>query len=225
MTFYLTDDPKPGPANPAPAPNAGTMEVLGAAWDAEGIESDAWQRSDRVRREVVGEIEARIGGFEADTPVQAPPDVADLGLEPQYQSYAQNDAARRPYLERQVLARAGRFAAQRPADYGGLPLDEAQLEAEVNRRLRAEWEEDQAVLQTGGFGAGLAEFGARRRAPARTSSAWPSCWPEAPPRASAGGAQRSSSAWRPASGPPARPSSCRASMRWPTASAFPNPTR
>lgn len=161
MTFYLADDPKPGPANPAPAPNAGTMEVLGAAWDAEGIESDAWQRSDRVRRAVVGEIEARIGGFEADTPVEAPRDVTDLGLEPQFQSYAQNDMARRPFIERQILTRAGRFAAQRPADYGGLPLDEAQLEAEVNRRLRAEWEEDQAVLQAGGFGAGLAEFGAR----------------------------------------------------------------
>lgn len=161
MTFYLADDPKPGPANPAPAPNAGTMEVLGAAWDAESIESDAWQRSDRVRREVVGEIEARIGSFEADTPVEAAPDVTEFGLEPQYQSYAENDTARRPFVERQVLARAGRFAAQRPADYGGLPLDEAQLEAEVNRRLRAEWEEDQAVLQAGGFGSGLAEFGAR----------------------------------------------------------------
>ncbi len=161
MTFYLPDDPEPGPANPAPAPNAGTMEVMGAAWEAESIESDAWQRADRTRREIIAEIEGRIGGFEADTPVEPSPDVGDFGLEPQYQRYVESDAARRPFVDRQILARAGRFAARNPADYGGLPLDERQLEAEVNRRLREDWEEAQAVLQAGGWGSGAAEFTAR----------------------------------------------------------------
>lgn len=158
MTFYLPDDPEPGPANPAPAPNSSAIDVLGAAWDATGAQENSWGRNDRIRREIFAEIEARIGSFEAEMPVEPSLDVTEIGLEPHYQGYAETDYARRPYVERQVLARAGRFAAQRPADYGGLPLDEQQLEAELNRRLEAEWREDQAVMQAGGWGSGAAEF-------------------------------------------------------------------
>jgi hypothetical protein len=156
MTFYLPSDPPTRAPNPAPREDAGTMEVLGAAWTAESIETDAWGRERQVRQSILQEIEDRIGGFEADT-MPAP----DAGFTPFTDAAAPEQVTeeivappspwgRSEREERALLARASRFAARNPADYGGLPLDPDQLQEEVNRRQKAELDDAYSVLQVGG---------------------------------------------------------------------------
>lgn len=158
MTFYLSEDAKPGDPNPAPAPNANFGDVLGAAWDATDLQEDGWLQVARVRREIFDEIDAAIGDFEADTPVDSPLDTLKEGVPAPYRGYFETDEARRPYVERQKLARAGRFAARNPAGYGGLPLTEEQLTAEIDRRMADALREEQAVMAAGGFGSGVATW-------------------------------------------------------------------
>lgn len=158
MTFYLSENAKPGDPNPAPAPNANFGDVLGAAWDATDLQEDGWLQVARVRREIFDEIDAAIGDFEADTPVDSPLDTLKEGVPAPYRGYFETDEARRPYVERQKLARAGRFAARNPAGYGGLPLTEDQLTAEIDRRMADALREEQAVMAAGGFGSGVATW-------------------------------------------------------------------
>lgn len=144
MTFFLPETPAARPARPAPAEFSSFGDVVEAAATAEAIETDWWWNRDRTRVGIVNEIEDRIGrpapGVESmGETLDAPPRMSDTQI-------------------REVLRRAGLFAAQRPGDYGDLPLDLDQLDAEATRRRKAELEEAQAALAMGGRGAGLAEF-------------------------------------------------------------------
>lgn len=149
MTFYLSDEPKPREAHPAPTDNAGTLEVLGAAWDAQFIEQGSWLRVDRKRMEIEAELRERIG-----MPEETPP--SEGFADPRNPTFGVRGVGLRTLLDE-----ASRIAATDPARLGGLPLDEAAFEAEVNRRLKADYEEAQAVLSMGGRGAGVTEFAGR----------------------------------------------------------------
>ena len=144
MTFFLPATPRKRPPNPAPAEFSGFGDVVESAATAEAIETDWWWKKDRTRVEIINEIEDRIGRLPApvegmgDT-LDAPPAMSDVQM-------------------RDVLRRASLFAARQPGDYGDLPLDMEQLEAEATKRRKAELEEAQAAVQMGGGGAGVAEF-------------------------------------------------------------------
>ena len=149
MTFFLpaTD---PQPANPAPQAKAGGGEVFGAAWTAESIETDAWQRFDSTRYKIFDEIRAEV-----DPAVWAATE-AKLNAFPNLRS--RRDGRSTETEGRVTLAVLSDLAKQDPAKWGRFPQTEEAVRKEAARRLKAEHADAQAVLGMGGRGAGALEF-------------------------------------------------------------------
>ncbi len=149
MTFFLDQSPLPEPPNDLPGDqDPGLVDGLGAAWTAEAIETDAWHRQNQATLDVLEEIEAQI-----PTPLRVedtrPPKVQ-----------ARHGGLSDDRIDR-ALEGAGLAAARDPGAWGNLPLDRDQLEAEVNRRQQAEWEDAMQTLGLLGWGRGLVEFTGR----------------------------------------------------------------
>lgn len=130
---------------PAPAADAGTWDILGAAWRTETIRTDSWNDAANRRRQLTESM---------------------WSLLPETARTAVNDAWRKGYaaggwpkMTDLILAEAGRQASASPeaaAQWAGYPLSREAFDQQINTARRAEFDEAQAILdQPGG---GIAEF-------------------------------------------------------------------
>jgi hypothetical protein len=126
---------------PPPSFDAGTWDVIGAAWRAETIKTDAWNDTTSRRQSLVEEMWNRLDQGGRDRVWQ--------------------DRIRRGWasMEELITAEAGRQAAASPdvaRVWAGLPLSIEDFNRQVDEGRRADLDEAQAVLdQPGG---GVAEF-------------------------------------------------------------------
>ncbi|MEM9579052.1 MAG: phage tail tip lysozyme [Pseudomonadota bacterium] len=110
-------------------------EQFSAQYKASQIEQDAWGKSNRVRGEVLAEINAVVGAL--DMP------------EPDAQRRPAQQISPRDARERQVLERAEWLAAEDPERFADLPTTPEDFRAEVNRRLVQEYEGLLGVAEAG----------------------------------------------------------------------------
>lgn len=171
MTFFLPTNVDPGAytaQNPATAPPAGFLDILGAAASAEAIETDWWSQTENTRNDVLGEVIDRIGKDRlagminpvnlAEERVQGV--VANLGATST--PNAGDASTFEQFEDQQIFDALATLQAEDPAQWGDITVNSIEaLEAETNRRLQAEWQDAQDTLNMGGTGSGIAEFLAR----------------------------------------------------------------
>lgn len=130
---------------PVPASDAGTWDILGAAWRTETIRTDSWNDAANRRRQLTESM---------------------WSLLPETARTAVNDAWRKGYaaggwpkMTDLILAEAGRQASASPeaaAQWAGYPLSREAFDQQINAARRADYDEAQAILdQPGGE---IAEF-------------------------------------------------------------------
>lgn len=143
MTFFLPAG-YTGDASLLDGDIPSNTDVMGAAWTAETIETDAYWRRGREESALMSELQTQLYGAGAV--------FSDMRTQAQMRGDFSNP---------DFLADAADVAQFDPAAWGNLPTNQADFDAEVSRRLRAEHDEATSVLRLGGDGAGWAEFGGR----------------------------------------------------------------
>lgn len=134
---------------PLPDDDADTWEVMGAAWRAETIRTDAWNYTERLRRDLIEDMWAALPEDGRQRVLAVKWDQANNWM--QFEHVVADELAR--------LAQSGPEAA---ADLAGLPLSREAFEGTILNRRRSELDEAQAVLdQPGGAVAEFLGAGAR----------------------------------------------------------------
>lgn len=141
MTDLPTDLPPPEEnLPPPPDTDAGTWDIMGAAWQAETIRTDAWNYTQGKRRELATSMYDMLA-----------PDAKER-IQAKRWDYENNWID----FEDLVLGEVAREVPANPTKYGDLPLSREQFDLRIDGERRAEFDEAQAILdQPGG---GLAEF-------------------------------------------------------------------
>lgn len=133
-----------------PDDDAGAWDVIGAAWRAETIRTDAWNYTERLRRDLTERMWGKL-------PEDARQRILGLKWD------QQNNWMRFEDLVADELGRMAQSGPEAAADLAGLPLTRQAFEQEILNRRRAELDEAQAVLDEPG--GAVAEFiGAGARA-------------------------------------------------------------
>lgn len=123
-----------------PEDNADTWDVMGAAWRAETIKTDAWNYTEGLRRDLTARMWAAL-------PSDAKQRIADLKWD-QQNNWMQ--------FEDLVADELAQQAARDPASVGDLPLSREAFDQVILKQRREELDAAKAVLdQPGG---GVAEF-------------------------------------------------------------------
>lgn len=134
---------------PLPDDDADAWDVMGAAWRAETIRTDAWNYTERLRRDLTEKMWAKL-------PDEARQRVMDIKWD------QQNNWMRFEDLVADELARLAQSGPEAAADLAGLPLSREAFEGTILNQRRAELDEAQAVLdQPGGAAAEFIGAGAR----------------------------------------------------------------
>lgn len=140
----------------APGPESSFGESIAAGWRAADITDDSWGTTDQIRAEIVAEVNDLLGPMDEATSAR-------------YRNYASqvNSTGRLEewrtttpiYSNEHILMdRATLAATVNPGTWANIPTTVEALEAEVNRRRQAIYDEAQDVLAMGGGGTGVAEF-------------------------------------------------------------------
>lgn len=134
---------------PLPDDDAGTWDVMGAAWRAETIRTDAWNYTERLRRDLTEQMWAKL-------PEDARQRIQDLKWD------QQNNWMRFEDLVAEELGRMAQSGPEAAADLAGLPLTRDAFEQTILKQRRAALDEAQAVLdEPGGAVAEFVGAGAR----------------------------------------------------------------
>lgn len=136
---------------PMPGTDAGTWDVIAAAWKAETVRTDTWNDTVARRNSLSETLWNRL------------PEEARARVNDQWRKgYA---AGGWPKMTDLIVAEAGRLAATSPeaaADWAGLPLSPEAFDQQIDAGRRADLDEAQAVLdQPGGAIAEFVGTGAR----------------------------------------------------------------
>ena len=126
--------------DPLPGEAASTWDVLGAAWNVETIRTDAWNYLATKRRDLANDVFSRL-----------PKDAKE-----RVWGVMQGTPGQWTTFEEEVLKQAGTVVATDPTRFGDLPLDINQFNARIEADRKAEFDENQSVLDR--KGGGLAEF-------------------------------------------------------------------
>jgi hypothetical protein len=148
------DDFAPRPARSAPTGPAGFFEIVGAAWDAERIETDWHNYMGRRYGERYDEAWSALTSALGE-------DGAREALAARGVTFSERRDARRAFTNFQARNGAALLEAVsdlNPDLYGTFPRTPRDLLAEVNAEVRAEYEDASNTLAMGGAGSGLAEF-------------------------------------------------------------------
>lgn len=149
MTFFL-----PGSDTDLPAieqPPSRRRERLGAAFDIERIETDAWSRSSRIETDVLSELETSLGLDPESLKEEFRGEIGSTFL---FDGAMRSDAGRNWRIDRIVREAETRRAAGNEVPIGS----REEFEAFVTDRRRAEWDEARAVLDAGPEGAWAIEL-------------------------------------------------------------------
>jgi hypothetical protein len=149
------EDLAPRPGRAAPAGQAGFWEVMGAAWDAERIETDWHNYMGRRYADRYDEAWSALTSALGE-------DGARQALEQRGVTLSERREGRRP-LDQGWNTRNGAALLEAVqginADlYGSFPATPQNLLGEINAEVRAEYEDAANTLAMGGRGAGLSEF-------------------------------------------------------------------
>lgn len=135
--------------DPLPDDDAGTWDVMGAAWRAETIRTDAWNYTERLRRDLTEQMWAKL-------PEDARQRIQELKWD------QQNNWMRFEDLVAEELGRMAQSGPEAAADLAGLPLTRDAFEQTILKQRRAALDEAQAVLdEPGGAVAEFVGAGAR----------------------------------------------------------------
>jgi hypothetical protein len=137
----VTDLPLPEENLPAPPDmDVSSWDVMGAAWEAETIRTDAWNYTQDKRRGLATEMYGMLGSE------------AKMRIQNRRWDYENNWID----FEDMVLDEVSREVPTNPTKYGTLPLSREQFDLAIDGERKAELEEAQSILdQPGG---GFAEF-------------------------------------------------------------------
>ncbi|MFN3953210.1 MAG: phage tail tip lysozyme [Pararhodobacter sp.] len=138
MTWFLNRAPQGEPL-PRQVPSRGEQMIAG--FRSQQIEDDAWARGRGHSRALRAELIERLGGMDAlDMP-------GLMAQHPHGDPFNEGDYDH--MLTLRVLERAAEAAGGDPGSWANLPTSSEDFEAEVLRRRRAEWDEQQAIMELG----------------------------------------------------------------------------